>query len=94
MIDLSSGHLASRWVAGFVLVKGSISLKQSSEGEIRRNITEAGLVDYIVALPGQLFHSTQILACFCFLRRGCGAPEAALLDTEIEANLARLRFGG
>ena len=69
-------HLAPRGVAGFVLANGSMSSKQSGEGEIRKNIVEAGLVDCIVALPGQLFRSTQIPACLWFLRRGRGAQEA------------------
>ena len=63
-------HLAPRGMAGFVLANGSMSSNQSNEGEIRRNIIEAGLVDCIVALPGQLFRSTQIPACLWFLSRG------------------------
>ncbi len=47
-----------------------MSSNQSGEGEIRNNIIEAGLVDCIIALPGQLFRSTQIPACLWFLRRG------------------------
>ena len=63
-------HLAPRGTAGFVLANGSMSSNQSGEGEIRRNIVEADLVDCIVALPGQLFRSTQIPACLWFLSRG------------------------
>ena len=63
-------HLAPRGVAGFVLANGSMSSNQAGEGEIRKNIIEAGLVDCIIALPGQLFRSTQIPACLWFLRRG------------------------
>ena len=62
-------HLAPRGRAGFVLANGSMSSSQSGEGEIRRRIVEAGLVDCIVALPGQLFRSTQIPACLWFLSR-------------------------
>ena len=62
-------HLAPRGIAGFVLTNGSMSSGQSSEGEIRRNIIEANLVDCIVALPGQLFRSTQIPVCLWFLSR-------------------------
>ena len=47
-----------------------MSSNQSGEGEIRNNIIKAGLVDCIIALPGQLFRSTQIPACLWFLRRG------------------------
>ena len=62
-------HLAPNGVAGFVLANGSMSSNQSGEGEIRKNLVEAGLVDCMVALPGQLFYSTQIPACLWFLAR-------------------------
>ena len=62
-------HLAPRGVAGFVLANGSMSSNQSGEGEIRKNLIEADLVDCMVALPGQLFYSTQIPACLWFLSR-------------------------
>ena len=68
-------HLAPRGLAGFVLANGSMSSNQSGEGEIRRNIIEADLVDCIIALPGQLFRSTQIPACLWFLRRGRSGGE-------------------
>ena len=63
-------HLAPRGTAGFVLANGSMSSNQSGEGEIRKSLVEADLVDCIVALPGQLFRSTQIPACLWFLSRG------------------------
>ena len=62
-------HLAPAGVAGFVLANGSMSSNQSGEGEIRKKLVEAGLVDCMVALPGQLFYSTQIPACLWFLAR-------------------------
>jgi type I restriction enzyme M protein len=62
-------HLAPAGVAGFVLANGSMSSNQSGEGEIRRKLIEADLVDCMVALPGQLFYSTQIPACLWFLAR-------------------------
>ncbi len=62
-------HLAPNGVAGFVLANGSMSSNQSGEGEIRKNLVEAGLVDCMVAMPGQLFYSTQIPACLWFLAR-------------------------
>ena len=68
-------HLAPRGIAGFVLANGSMSSSQSGEGEIRKNIIEAGFVDCIIALPGQLFRSTQIPACLWFLRRGRAGGE-------------------
>ena len=46
-----------------------MSSNQSNEGEIRKNIIEADLVDCMVALPGQLFYSTQIPVCLWFLAR-------------------------
>ena len=62
-------HLAPAGTAGFVLANGSMSSNQSGEGEIRKNLLEADLVDCMVALPGQLFYSTQIPACLWFLAR-------------------------
>ncbi|MEI6105041.1 MAG: class I SAM-dependent DNA methyltransferase [Methanothrix sp.] len=62
-------HLAPSGIAGFVLSNGSMSSNQSGEGEIRRAIIEADLVDCMVALPGQLFYSTMIPACLWFLAR-------------------------
>jgi type I restriction enzyme M protein len=61
--------LSPTGTAGFVLANGSMSSKQSGEGEIRKKIIEADLVDCMVALPGQLFYSTQIPACLWFLAR-------------------------
>jgi type I restriction enzyme M protein len=62
-------HLAPTGYAGFVLANGSMSSNQSGEGEIRKNIIETDLVDCMVALPGQLFYSTQIPVCLWFIAR-------------------------
>jgi len=62
-------HLSPTGVAGFVLANGSMSSNQSGEGEIRKNIIEADLVDCMVAMPGQLFYSTQIPVCLWFIAR-------------------------
>ena len=62
-------HLAPTGIAGFVLANGSMSSQQSGEGEIRKALVEADLVDCMVALPGQLFYSTQIPVCLWFLAR-------------------------
>ena len=62
-------HLAPKGMAGFVLANGSMSSNQSGEGEIRRALIEADLVDCMVALPGQLFYSTQIPVCLWFLAK-------------------------
>jgi type I restriction system adenine methylase len=66
-------HLAPRGVAGVVLANGSMSSNQSGEGDIRQAMLEAangaGIVDCMVALPGQLFYSTQIPACLWILAK-------------------------
>ena len=62
-------HLSPNGTAGFVLANGSMSTNTSGEGEIRKAIIEADLVDCMVALPGQLFYSTQIPVCLWFLTR-------------------------
>ena len=62
-------HLAPKGMAGFVLANGSMSSNQSGEGEIRKAMVEADLVDCMVALPGQLFYATQIPACLWFLAK-------------------------
>ena len=62
-------HLAPKGMAGFVLANGSMSSGQSGEGQIREKLVEEDLVDCMVALPGQLFYSTQIPACLWFLSR-------------------------
>ena len=62
-------HLAPDGMAGFVLANGSMSSSQSGEGEIRRALIEADLVDCMVALPGQLFYSTPIPVCLWLLAK-------------------------
>lgn len=62
-------HLAPNGTAGVVLANGSMSSNQSGEGEIRQKMIEHDVVDCMVALPGQLFYSTQIPACLWFLAR-------------------------
>jgi type I restriction enzyme M protein len=62
-------HLSPTGIAGFVLANGSMSSNQSGEGDIRKAIIEADLVDCMVSLPGQLFYSTQIPVCLWFLAR-------------------------
>jgi type I restriction enzyme M protein len=65
-------HLSPRGIAGFVMANGSMSTNTNSEGEIRKNIIEADLVDCMIALPGQLFYTTQIPVCLWFLVRSKG----------------------
>lgn len=62
-------HLKPGGLAGFVLAKGSLTSKTSGEGEIRKSLIEAGLVECIVNLPAKLFLNTQIPASLWFMRR-------------------------
>lgn len=62
-------HLAPNGMLGLVLANGSMSTSTGGEGEIRKAIIEADLVDCMVALPGQLFYTTQIPVCLWFLSR-------------------------
>ena len=62
-------HLAPTGIAGFVMANGSLSSNTSGEGDIRRKLIDAGLVDCIVALPPQLFYTTQIPAALWFVSR-------------------------
>jgi len=62
-------HLSPSGIAGFVLANGSMSSNTSGEGEIRKNIVEADIVDCMVALPSQLFYNTMIPACLWFIAR-------------------------
>ena len=83
-------HLAPHGMAGFVLANGSMSSNQSGEGDIRRALIEADLVDCMVALPGQLFYSTQIPVCLWFSGKNNtldSANNARLFDGETELSL-------
>ena len=62
-------HLNPTGMAGFVLANGSMSSNTSGEGEIRKSIIEADLVDCMVAMPPQLFYSTPIPVCLWFISR-------------------------
>jgi type I restriction enzyme M protein len=62
-------HLKPNGRAGIVLANGSMSSSQNSEGEIRRAMVDADVVEVMVALPGQLFFNTQIPACLWFLTK-------------------------
>ena len=68
-------HLAPHGTAGFVLANGSLTSNSSGEGDIRKAIIEADMVDCIIALPGQLFYTTPIPACLWFLTRNKGADK-------------------
>ena len=62
-------HLAPGGIAGFVMANGSMSTSTSTEGDIRKSIIESDMVDCMVALPGQLFYTTQIPVCLWFITR-------------------------
>lgn len=62
-------HLSPGGTAGFVLANGSMSTNTSGEGEIRQKLIEADMVDCMIALPGQLFYTTQIPVCLWFMTR-------------------------
>ncbi|WP_299591298.1 class I SAM-dependent DNA methyltransferase [uncultured Microbulbifer sp.] len=61
--------LSENGIAGFVLANGSMSTTTKGEGEIRRKIIENDLVDCMIALPGQLFYTTQIPVCLWFITK-------------------------
>ena len=62
-------HLAPNGRIGMVLANGSLSSQSGGEGEIRKNIVNADLVDCIVAMPPQLFYTTQIPVSLWFLSK-------------------------
>ncbi|MFI8347538.1 type I restriction-modification system subunit M [Streptomyces sp. NPDC085596] len=72
--------LGERGTAGIVLANGSMSSQQSGEGEIRQALVEADLVACMVALPSQLFRTTQIPACLWFLSKDKTPQGAKRLD--------------
>ncbi len=61
--------LSPNGVAGVVLANGSMNSNSGNEGEIRKNMIEAGLIDCMVSLPSQLFYNTMIPACLWFLTK-------------------------
>ncbi len=86
-------HLAPGGVAGFVLAKGSLTSKSSGEGDIRKALIEADLVDCIVNLPAKLFLNTQIPASLWFLRRNKAVRRGEILfiDARNEGHLINRR---
>jgi type I restriction enzyme M protein len=61
--------LSENGTAGFVLANGSMSSNTGGEGTIRQKIIENDLVDCMIALPGQLFYTTQIPVCLWFITK-------------------------
>lgn len=72
--------LGEKGTAGVVLANGSMSSQSSGEGEIRKALVEADLVACMVALPSQLFRTTQIPACLWFLSKDKSPQGARRLD--------------
>lgn len=68
-LQLFINKLKPNGTAGIVLANGSMTTNSGNEGEIRKNLIKAGLIDCMVALPSQLFFNTQIPACLWFLSR-------------------------
>ena len=64
---------------GLVLANGALSSQSGGEGEIRKNIVEADLVDCIIALPMQLFYTTQIPVSLWFLSKAKSIKEKHFL---------------
>ncbi|MDD3108988.1 MAG: class I SAM-dependent DNA methyltransferase [Alistipes sp.] len=67
--------LSEHGVAGFVLANGSMSTNTTGEGTIRQKLVENDLVDCMIALPGQLFYTTQIPVCLWFLSKSKQADD-------------------
>jgi len=89
-------HLSPSGIAGFVLAKGSLTSKSSGEGDIRKALIEARLVDCVVNLPAKLFLNTQIPACLWFLSRNKAnsrnrADEILFIDARNEGHLINRR---
>jgi len=88
-------HLKSSGRAGIVLANGSMSSSQNSEGDIRRAMVEADVVEVMVALPGQLFFNTQIPACLWFLaKQKVSRPgEVLFIDSrKLGSNISRVQI--
>jgi type I restriction enzyme M protein len=84
-------HLAPSGSAGFVLAKGSLTSNTSNEGEIRKALVEANLVDCIVNLPAKLFLNTQIPATIWFLKRGRVSKDILFIDARNMGQLINRR---
>ena len=89
-------HLAPEGKIGMVLANGSLSSQSGGEGEIRKNIIEADLVDCIVSLPPQLFYTTSIPVSLWFLNKKKDHPghtlfiDARKLGTMVTRRLREL----
>ncbi|MFZ2288459.1 MAG: class I SAM-dependent DNA methyltransferase, partial [Halopseudomonas yangmingensis] len=88
-------HLKPNGRAGIVLANGSMSSSQNSEGDIRKAMVEADVVEVMIALPGQLFFNTQIPACLWFLTKQKTARpgEVLFIDArKLGTNVSRVQI--
>ncbi|MEZ3136622.1 type I restriction-modification system subunit M [Stutzerimonas kunmingensis] len=88
-------HLRPNGRAGIVLANGSMSSSQNSEGDIRKAMVEADVVEVMIALPGQLFFNTQIPACLWFLAKQKAARpgEVLFIDArKLGTNVSRVQI--
>lgn len=88
-------HLKSSGRAGIVLANGSMSSSQNTEGDIRKAMVEADVVEVMIALPGQLFFNTQIPACLWFLTKQKAARpgEVLFIDArKLGTNISRVQI--
>ncbi|MDP4268172.1 MAG: class I SAM-dependent DNA methyltransferase, partial [Bacteroidota bacterium] len=72
-----TSKLSNTGTAGIVLANGSMNSNTGGEGEIRKNMIEAGLIDCMISLPAQLFYNTAIPACLWFLARNRASTSSA-----------------
>lgn len=84
-------HLCPTGTAGFVLAKGSLTSNTSGEGEIRKSLIEANLVETIINLPAKLFLNTQIPACIWLLKRGKTTKDILFIDAINKGHLINRR---
>ena len=84
-------HLAPTGVAGFVLAKGALTSNTSGEGEIRKALVEANLIDCVVNLPAKLFLNTQIPASLWFIKRGRTTKDILFIDARNKGHLINRR---
>ncbi|KIH78203.1 DNA methyltransferase [Geoalkalibacter ferrihydriticus DSM 17813] len=75
--------LSENGVAGFVLANGSMSTNTRGEGAIRQKMIENDLVDCMIALPGQLFYTTQIPVCLWFITKN---KKAQIIEGHSDSN--------
>ena len=86
--------LSSSGVAGFVLANGSMSTNTTGEGLIRKKIIENDLVDCMIALPGQLFYTTQIPVCLWFIARNKSTQPSPLPSPTGRGSQAERQYRG